>query len=372
MFTNRLWTGGPIMAQQSALGRAARRPLSLLLAGACAALTGHAVAATYTLVNLATLAQGTSTVVRGANGAGTAVGGGQLVAPVASARTGLVFERAGVLRPGGLPGNDFTNVLGANDLGVFVGAFNADVAVRAFSVPRTGASRELPPLPGDTASVAYAINNAGQAVGYSSGPAGERAVSWSAAGQVAALAGPAADLSQAHAINQRGDAVGVVGSSTGSRATLWQAGGAAVALAPLPGFRASQAASINATGDVVGYSATTADERRATLWGATGAPVDLGVLAGGSLSQAFGINDRGAVVGSSGTSEGMRAFLWTGTTGMQDLNAMIDAAGLVLTKAVGITNDGLIVALGHQDSPGAGSHEHEQPIRVVLLIPSGG
>lgn len=360
------------MSKQSAAWRAAGRLLASLAAGMCAAVAGHAAAATYTVVDLATLAQATSTVVRGPNAAGTAVGGGRLLGPSGTARSGLVFERSGVLPVDGLPGSDRTNVLGANDVGLFVGAANTATAVRGFALLRGGAGRELPPLPGDTASVAYAINNSGQAVGYSSGPGGERAVSWTAAGQPAPLAAAAAARSQAYAVNQRGDAAGVVGTSTARRATVWPTGGGATSLVPLPGFEASEAVSINAAATVVGYSTTSAEVRRATLWLSTGAAVDLGVLPGDSASQAFGVNDPGAVVGGSATPESMRAFIWTAATGMQDLNAMVTVPGLVLTKAVGITNQGTILALGHDQEAGAHQHEHELPMRVVLLIPSGG
>ncbi|HEY1229304.1 MAG TPA: hypothetical protein VGF26_18505, partial [Ramlibacter sp.] len=157
------------MDKQGAPWGGAGRTTAWLLTAACAAVAGHAMAATYTVVDLATLAPGAS-VVRGPNAAGTAVGGGRLSRPGAPARPGLVFERSGAVEVDGLPGSDRTDLLGANDVGGFVGASNTAAAVRAFTAPRAGASRELPPLPGDTASVAYAINNAGQAVGYSSGP----------------------------------------------------------------------------------------------------------------------------------------------------------------------------------------------------------
>jgi hypothetical protein len=48
---------------------------------------------------------------------------------------------------------------------------------------------------------------------------------------------------------------------------------------------------------------------------------------------------------------------------------------LVLTKAVGINNAGMIVALGYDPHDGevhGDGHDHERPIRVVLLIPVGG
>ena len=51
------------------------------------------------------------------------------------------------------------------------------------------------------------------------------------------------------------------------------------------------------------------------------------------------------------------------------MNGFVTAPGLVLTKAVGINNAGHIVALGHESDGHEHSHDHEQPIRVVLLIP---
>jgi probable HAF family extracellular repeat protein len=141
----------------------------------------------------------------------------------------------------------------------------------------------------------------------------------------------------------------------------------------LPGFAAAEAAWVNSAGDVVGYSATATEQRHASLWPATGGVLDIGTLPGGSASQAFGINDAGVVVGGSETTQGWRAFVWSSREGMRDLNALATTANLVFTKAVGINNAGMIVALGHdpRDAHGDG-HDHEVPIRVVLLVPIGG
>jgi probable HAF family extracellular repeat protein len=263
--------------------------------------------------------------------------------------------------------------LGVNDAGAVVGAANGSATVRAFAGTRTGLSRELPPLPGDSASVAYAINNIGQAVGYSSGAGGERAVSWTPAGQPTALLAPGGAQARAYGLNQRGDVVGVAGQASARRPVLWAADGTVNELPVLPGFAAGEAAWLNVRGDVVGYSATAAELRHATLWPAAGGAVDIGTLAGGNASQAFGINDAGAVVGSSESTLGSRAFIWSRLEGMRDLNGLAVAANVVLTKAVGINNAGMIVALGHEphDDHGDG-HDHELPVRVVLLIPIGG
>jgi probable HAF family extracellular repeat protein len=143
-------------------------------------------------------------------------------------------------------------------------------------------------------------------------------------------------------------------------------------LALLPGHATGEAAGINASGAVVGYSADSASMRRAALWSPSGGITNLGTLPGGDFSQAFGISDAGEVVGTSTSSSGNRAFIWTAATGMRDLNALITPSPIVLTKAVGINNVGMIVAIGHDVSPDADAHEdHESPIRVFLLTRTG-
>jgi hypothetical protein len=345
-----------------------RMAARLACTGLLMAIAGQAWAVTYNVVDLGTLSQGTTVVVRGPNLAGLAVGGGRPAqnADPANPRQGLVFDRGATI-----PVTGFTNVLGANDVGVIVGAANTASAVRAFAGTRSGSTLELPPLPGDTGSMAYDVNNAGLAVGYSSGPSGERAVSWNEAGQVTALAGSSAVTSRAYSVNAQGTAVGVAGTSTARRATVWAAGVPARELPPLGGHDASEAASINVPGDVVGYSATPAEARRATQWPAGGgAPVDLGTLPGGTVSQALGINNVGIVVGYSAAGEEARACVWTNGIA-EDLNGLATLNGVVLTKAVGINNAGMILVLGHESGDGH-DHGHEQPVRVMLLLPMGG
>lgn len=357
--------------------RAPERWPAWLVAAFMSASAASAGAATYTPIDLGTLAEGTMIVVRGPNVAGVAVGGGRPVigGRQAPRREGLVFDRGATQNIPGLAGSDETNVLGINDLGAIVGAANGASAVRAFMGSRSETSRQLPPLPGDTASVAYAINNAARSVGYSSGPAGERAVAWSPGGEVTALAGTASIVSRAYGVNASGTAVGVVGSSTARRGTVWPSAGGSEILAPLQGFDASEAAAINARGDAVGFSTTAAENRRATLWPAGRPPVDLGILPGGTLSQASGINASGVIVGWSTSTTGQRACIWT-SAGLQDLNAIASVPGIVFTKAVGVNDAGSIVALGVERHPDAQTeehgHDHEQPVRVFLLVPSGG
>jgi probable HAF family extracellular repeat protein len=347
-----------------------------LLISAIWLISGNAAGQTYRVVDLATLAPGTSVVIHGPNSSGLAVGGGRVLGAPSRERIGLVFEGGAAPQPIiGLPGSDYTNVLGVNDAGSIVGSSNTATAVRGFSGTRAGGTRELPPLPGDTASIAYAINNLGQAVGYSGGPGGDRAVIWNAQGVPAALPGTSnLPSSRAFGINELGGITGVKGSGASRRAVLWRAGEAAQELALPAGHTTSEGFAINARADVVGYSADEGGTRRAALWPLGGPVVSLGTLPGGNFSQAFGINDAGDVVGSSSSSAGDRAFIWTRTNGLRDLNSLIAASPFVLTKAAGINNIGMIVCIGYdQTAAGVDIHEtHELPVRVFLLIRSGG
>lgn len=352
------------------LARLSLAPVAGLLLLTTFLIGSAASAITYTVIDLATLAQGATVVVRGPNGAGDAVGGGR----VAGARRGLIFTRGGLFQVNDLTGSDYTTAFGFNDAGAVVGASNTATSVRAFLTTQAKGTRELPPLAGDTASTAFAVNNQGQAVGFSSGRGGERAVLWAADGTVTALPGVSGVTVRALGINDRGDVVGVADTGVGRRAILWSPGRAARDLGTLPGHITSEAVGVNARGDIVGYSADAIGTRRATLWQSGGGIVDLGTLPGGNFSQALGINDGGDIVGTSTSSVGDRAFLWTRTVGLQDLNDLIVPSSVVLMQAVGINTRGMIVAIGRDAGGEAGlhgHHAHEVPVRVFLLLPGG-
>lgn len=344
-------------------------------------------AQTYKMVDLGTFSQGVATVVRGPNRDGIASGSGNPAGPRRDSfggRRGLVLEAGST--PSlvtGLAGSDDATVFAVNDAGVFVGSSNTAVAARAFTGSRKGAMSELPPLPGDVASVAYGLNNIGQAVGFSSGASGERAVLWSAKGAPKPL--PTAGISEAsraHAINESGDVVGSVSAGGGRRPVVWRSGQTASDLLPLGGFSTGEVYAVNSQGTAVGYSSNAAASRRATRWSATGVSSELGTLPGGNFSEAFGINDAGDVVGTSTSpSGGTRAVLWTKSGERVDLNTQVDTPTVVLTKATGINNRGMIVVVGHEPpahSPAinAPSHDHSDthdlPVRVFLLTRVGG
>lgn len=289
----------------------------------------------------------------------------------------LILTAAGPLDVAPPQAVDFSASYSLNDDGEVAGAFNGPVALRPFRSVRRGAFVALPVLPGHNGGVAFAINARGEAVGYSSGDHQVRAVWWTRAGEIQALPGLPDTPSQAFGVNGRGDVVGVTGEVP-RQAVIWPAKGQAIELGTLPGFLGSEALAVNSRGDVAGNALGTdgaPDRSRALLWEAGGSPRELGTLPGHTDSRATDLNARGQVVGSSGGADGERAFLWTAREGMADLNALAPLPGLVLVDALGINDNGAIVAIAveadaHGPGEEAGPHgDHELPRRVVVLKP---
>ena len=366
-----------------------RFPISFLTTFAlCAGLVlfpARAKAA-YVATELAVLTEATTRVVRSVNGSTEVVGGARLgsgshqgflldgrVVPLGSIwgrdlGDDSPFQSRALAQPiEGFPGSDYSTAFGINDFGDIAGAANTATGLRAFRSRRATAYIELRPLSGDTSSGAFGINLRGEIVGYSSGPNGTRAVIWNPGGIVQPLpALSGTNGSQAFAINDPGDVVGVSEMPSGPRATLWARRGTAQDLGTLPGHGVSEALSISESGDVVGSSGNS-QQRRAVLWAQGGAIRDLGTLPGGASSRALGIS-KGEVVGTSETSDGEHAFLWTAAGGMQDLNSLLTSrSGFVLTQAVSINSQGIILAIGQNDD----SHiTHEAPLRIFILVPT--
>jgi probable HAF family extracellular repeat protein len=134
-------------------------------------------------------------------------------------------------------------------------------------------------LPGAAGSVANAINDAGQSVGYSLGGVGgsnRYATEWSG-GEVIHLAGLPGDSSFSYA-----NAI--------KRWQRHQPGG-------LPGFTFSLAYGVNNAGQVVGQSNVNGLPY-ATEWSGDSI-INLGVLPGYTYSSAFAVNNSGQAVGES-------------------------------------------------------------------------
>jgi probable HAF family extracellular repeat protein len=131
---------------------------------------------------------------------------------------------------------------------------------------------------------------------------------------------PGTDTVSAQGVNSRSQVVGfaydshktnVAGkqSIAGDRAFLWQ-NGTMTALEIPQGYVASNAMSINNSGQVAGWLLTIGGSTHAAVW-ENGKAHDIGAFEGGTVSSATCINDEGQVVGSAQHANGdVTAFLW--------------------------------------------------------------
>jgi len=179
--------------------------------------------------------------------------------------------------------------------------------------PKKGTTQELPPLHGDSASAATAINEQGQVVGIS------------------------------------GKCDQAVGRFSALHAVLWDHG-TPTEIPNLGGTTWHTPMDINERGDVVGFSNPPGPGdpegefiAHAFFWEKhSDQAVDIGVLDGDSFSEAFAINSRGQVVGVSfGGPNGSHAFLWQNGA-LRDLNGLVDIAPDVLQSAQDINDAGQI------------------------------
>ena len=160
---------------------------------------------------------------------------------------------------------------------------------------------------------------------------------------------PGGNNSQAYWINNPGEVAGFAESGTLDstcmtatpyqvlrfEAALWEPNGKIHELPPLPGDTVAFGFGINDEGQAVGASGLCSNTAlppftngpqapHAMLWERDGTPVDLGgLVSGATINIATSINKHGEIVGGSQSSDGNpHAFLWTKSTGMQDLGAL--------------------------------------------------
>ncbi|MHA2304366.1 MAG: DUF3466 family protein [Candidatus Hodarchaeales archaeon] len=226
-------------------------------------------------------------------------------------------------------------------------------------------------------SRAYDINTYGEVAGISYTDSDKQhACFWSGTGEILDLGGlwtlDSTGQSNAMGINDHGDAVGQSDTTEGPpHACLWMKNGDVIDLGGLwtkilSNFENSWANSINNYGDIVGASVTDIPtsipgsyEEHASLWSNTGDNLynilDLGGLWGPTSdvfkrSIAHDINDNKEVVGYSTTDSGFNhAFLWTESTGMQDLGGLWDSSLYGISFAAGINNNQDVVGVSSTD-----------------------
>jgi len=246
-----------------------------------------------------------------------------------------------------LPGSASGIAIGINNVGQSVGWVGAGADTVPVRWDGTAATALTPLAPGY--SIAWSINDLGQAAGFGLGPDGNfHAVTWNGTAPTD-LGGLGGTFSVAYRINDTGQIVGssdTVGDEA-SHAVQWS-NGSFTDLGTLGGNNSS-ASGINNAGQIVGDSVI-ADgiTTHAAYWAsATSAPADLGSLGGESYAKA--INSSGQIVGYSFTADGSRkATLWD-ASGIHDLNSYLPAdlaaAGWNLYYATFINDNGVIVGV---------------------------
>ena len=167
---------------------------------------------------------------------------------------------------------------------------------------------DLGVLPGDSSSIAFAINANGDVVGWSNGPNGTRAFVYTTARGMVALPGlPTRPRTFARDINDVGDIVGVAnaGGTDLGHAVLWR-NGVVQDLRTLGTGAFSEAWGINSFGQIVGTSFTAGADGLSThgFLYTDGVLRDLGPVA------ATDINDAGQVTGYRSAVGGFHAFRW--------------------------------------------------------------
>ena len=219
---------------------------------------------------------------------------------------------------------------------------------------------------GGSYSYGYAMNDAGQAAGFSStaGSTGHRAFRYTG---TPGSGGMMADLGTLGGTSSAGFAINAAGQVAGESLTPSDAAQHAFRYTGTPGSAGAMAdlgtlggdnsfgTSINGSGQVAGYSDTVSGsaDRHAFRYtgtpGSGGAMADLGTL-GGIYSQGNAINDSGQVAGTSRTTRAgqapQHAFRYTSTPGSGGM--MVDLGtfgGLYSTYSagLGINNSGQVV-----------------------------
>jgi probable HAF family extracellular repeat protein len=224
---------------------------------------------------------------------------------------------------------------------------------------------------GGTNSHGYSLNATGQVTGDSdlTGDAASHAFLWKPA-TPNGTSGTMNDLGSLGGTESIGSAINASGQISGSSLTtgdaahhayLWKPStpngttGTMYDLLTLGGSD-SFGGALNAGGQVAGFSRTTGNSRyHAFLWtptvpnGTSGTMQDLTTL-GGLNSYSYNVGTSGRVVGASEvvtTSDRTHAFLYKSTTGIVDLNTLIDPlSGWELLDAADINDAGQITGQG--------------------------
>jgi probable HAF family extracellular repeat protein len=245
----------------------------------------------------------------------------------------------------GLPPQDlgagFANAINGLDHPVVAGYVLQPDATTHATTWADGTVSDLLTLVGYDSSIATGINDQNEVVGSAfslQNPANQVGFRWTSQTGIQAIDGSATAL----AVNKNGD---IAGMTQNLRAAIFTASGTTIALGTLGDF--SIAVAVNDQGHAVGMSPLTPGGKVHAFFYNGTTLQDLGTIQPGSNTVATSVNDNDLVVGSSNLAGNSLAFVWSATTGMQDLNSLISKdSGWTLVTASGISQDGTIVGAG--------------------------
>ena len=211
---------------------------------------------------------------------------------------------------GTLPGDDQAAALGINDKGQVVGLAASSQGGLGHAFLYDGTMHDLGTLPGDAGATAVGINNAGLVVGQSL-PSSHAFLYDGAMHDLGTLGG---DASDATALDNSGQAVGWSDlAAGGSDAFLYDTKTGVMKDLGTLGGATSQARGINDQGQVVGSAATSSGSSVAFVCDGT-KMVDLNSLlpanSNWTLDSATAINNHGQIVGYGEHNFVFHAFLW--------------------------------------------------------------
>ncbi len=331
-------------------GKQARRPSAIrhCLVVALAALGGiHcACAVTYSTVDLGTLpgsGSSASSAAFAVNNAGQVVG--ESNSSVGPANTVHAFlYSGGVMTDLGALTTAPSRGLGVSDSGLVTGySYLGSSANHAFLYD--GTLHDLGSItstsgPNSDVSQGYDVNDSGEVVGFSYTASGNTHAFISSGGVLTDLGALGGTFSTAFAINNAGQAVGYYaynksGGGTGYRAFLYSGGVMSdLGLSINPGSDAdSRAFAINDAGQITGWAHIGGNGAQAFIYSSGGAITSLGSLVpgnpGNASSAGYAINNVGQVFGVSEIGGGAQHyFLSTGGVMLDLTNAIVPSAGI--------------------------------------------